>query len=127
MIPPVTVLHYTAIGACVGFRSSRLCNITNQHDDPIYTNVYFDFLGAGYPGSSINRKLEDTMRIPSTRIVIFKRNNLFRLRTQIVEIDNNLTIKRDGVDVPFQRTWMVEEIDQSGNVQVLTISSNQDN
>lgn len=113
--------------AAVGFRSSRRCNITNQYNEPIYTNVYFDFLGLGFPGSSINKRLEDSLRVPNTRIIIFKRNNLFRLRTQIVEIDSPVTINKDGGSpTQFQRIWMVEEIDQTGNFMVLTVRNNLD-
>lgn len=123
--PLVTFAHSMPIKAGVGFRSTRLCNITNQFDDVIYSNVYFDFMGVGFPGSSVNKKLEDSLRIPSTRIILFNRDNIFRLRTQIVEIDSPVMINKDGGDLTqFQRKWKVEEIDRTGNFCILTISSN---
>ena len=124
--PPVTFAHSMPIKAGIGFRTSRIGMITNQFDEPIYTNVYFDFLGASYPGSSINKKLEKSLQIPTVRVVIFKRDNLFRLRTQLIETDSNLTITKDGVSVPYQRKWKVEEIQHTGNFMLLTLNDNLD-
>ncbi len=122
--PSVTFGHSMPNKAAMGFRSSRIGMITNTFDDPIYTNVYFDYLGAGYPGSSINKKLEKTMQIPGTRVIIFKRANLFRLRTQLIETDNNIMVKKDGTDTPYQRKWLIEDIQYTGNYMLLSLSEN---
>lgn len=127
MTPVVTLLHWTASKAMMGFRTTRLCNITNEPGNNIYTNVYFDFVGLSFPGSSLNKKLEESLRIPSTRIAMFKRENIFRLRTQILEVDSAVTINKDGgAATQFQRTWLVEQIEYTGNIMVLTLKLNLD-
>jgi hypothetical protein len=126
MTPEVTIAHFMPNKACIGFRTARICNLLTTEDESLYENVYFDFLGTGYPGSAINKKLEKSMRIPSNRVVLYKRNNLIRLRTQLEEIDSTATITKDGVVGPYRRKWLVEEIDYTGNVMVLTISNNLD-
>ncbi len=108
--------------AFVGFRTARLGNLTNESDDIIYENVYFDFVGESYPGSSINRKLEDSLRIPSVRVMIWNRAGLFRLRTQLIETDSTQYITKDGgAPVQFQRKWQIGEIQRTGNFAMLTL------
>lgn len=127
MTPVITIAHHMPIKEMVGFRSTRLGTLLSQEEDELYTNVRFDFLGLGFPGSSINRKLEDSLRIPSTRIIIYKRLNLIRLRTQLIEKDQTVTITRpDGTTATFERAWLIEEIDYTGNCMVLTVSNNLD-
>lgn len=127
MTPIVTFAHYSPNKACVGFRTTRLCNLTNEINDVIYKNVYFDFLGVGFPGSTVNKRLEDSLKIPNTRVILFNRPNVFRLRTQLIEIDSTQTISKDGgAPIQFQRKWMVEEIDYTGNFMTLTLRSNQE-
>lgn len=124
MTPIVTLAHWMPIKAAVGYRTTRLCNITNQIDDPIYTNVYFDFVGISFPGSSVNKKLEDSLRIPSTRVVLHKRDNIFRLRNYLIETDSNAQISIDGAaPTQYQRKWKIEEIDYTGSLMVLTLSN----
>lgn len=128
MTPPVTFLHYTASKAVMGFRTARICNITNEINNVIYKNVYFDYLGLSFPGSDINKRLESSLRIPNTRIVMFKRDNLFRLSTQIVEVDSTVLINKDGgTPTQFQRVWLVEQIEYTGNLMILTLRQNVDN
>jgi len=105
-----------------GYRTNRTCDILNSTNDIIYQNVYFEFIDIGYPGSSINKNLENSLRIPNNRLVIFNRDGIFRYRTQIVETDSTQSISKDGgTPIQFQRKWMVEEIDHTGNFMVLTV------
>lgn len=125
MTPVITLAHHMPLKEMVGFRTTRLGTLCNTVGDNLHTNVRFDFLGVGYPGAELNKKLETTMQIPSTRVIIYKRINLIRLRTQLIETDQTVTItKSDGTTAQFQRKWLVEEIDYTGNCMVLTISNN---
>lgn len=113
MAPAVTVSHFFDTKAITGFRTSRIGKIVNADDGEIvYDNVYFDFLGASYPGSSINSKLEESLRIPSVKVVMFNRPNVDKLTMKLVEKDST-----------FARMWVIEAIDYSGNTMVLTLRS----
>lgn len=123
MTPAITVAHFMPVKAITGVRTSRIGKIMNSTGDtPVYTSVYFDFLGIGFPGSSINRNLEESLRIPSTRAVLYPRKGISRLRMHLVETDNDTFITQpDGSITTFQRKWMIEEIDFSGTQMVLTL------
>ena len=122
MTPTITIGHVTPIKEMVGFRSTRIGKLQNAVDDVIYTNVYFDFMGDGFPGSSTNREIENSLDIPSTKVLLYKRENIFRLRTLLIETDSPLTITNaDGNSVQEERAWRIEEIDHSGNFMVLTL------
>jgi hypothetical protein len=123
MTPAVTIEGFYPLKAVTGFRSSRTCNIMNSATDtPVFTNVYFDFMGEGFPGSSINRNLEQSLKIPSTSVVLFRRDNISRLRMHLFETDiQRTTTLPDGTTQPFIRKWNIEEIDMTGNLMVLTL------
>jgi hypothetical protein len=121
----ITMSHFGPIKEMVGFRTTRIGKLCDTLDEIIYSPVYFDFLGTGYLATTLNRKIEDSTRIPSTRAIIYKRENIFRLRTQLIETDSSVMITNaDGDIVPYQRKWLIEEIDQSGNLMILNLSNN---
>ena len=120
--PVITYVTLFDNKAFVGFRTSRKGKLTNTKSETIYDNVYFDFLGIGFPGSSVNKKLEDSLRIPSTRVIIWNRDGVFRYRTQLIETDSTQYITKDGgAPTQFQRRWEISEIDHTGNFMILTL------
>lgn len=123
MTPVVTLLTYGPIKALVGLRTNRICTIIDSvTGTAVYTNVRFDFLREGFPGSSLNRNLQESLRIPQTRAGLYERLNIQRLRMHLVETDLNYYVTDDnGNQVLFQRKWMIEEIDRGGLQIVLTL------
>lgn len=126
MTPPVTVATFMPIKTTTGFRTSRICSIVDSAaEEPasvIYSNVYFDWLGQGFPGTTLNRGLLDSLPVPSQRVVIYARPNITRLRSHLVETDLNIQVPQpDGSTRPFQRTWIIDEVDYSAPLLVLTL------
>lgn len=127
MTKPITISHFLHSQACIAVSTSRVGIITDQKEKIVYQPVYYSFLDISFPGSSINSKLEDSLRIPSNRIVIFNRDQIFRIGMQLIETDNvNQQIIRDGVPLQFERKWYIEAIDVSNNLMVLTVRNNLD-
>lgn len=126
MTPPVTILGYYPLKTTSGFRTARQCTIIDSKAEApnsiLYSNVSFDWLGQGFPGSTLNRGLMDSLEIPAQRACMFTRPNITRQRTHLVETDLNINVTQpDGSVTPYQRTWIVDEIDFTGNLMVLTL------
>lgn len=125
MYPPVTVISYDLLKSTVGIRTARIGRIQDSVADPngvIYTPVYFDWLGQGFPGSQINKNLAESLKIPSQRAVIYTRTNVTRLRSHLIETDLGVLIpQEDGTFIPYERSWIIDEIDQSGPLMMLTL------
>jgi hypothetical protein len=116
MTPPLTILHYMPIKAMIGFRSSKKGMITESRGDDgsydiVYNNIYFDLLGKGYPSGRISQA-PDSEAQPTQHAVMYKRDNIDKLYMQLIEFDSS------GLEF---RKWLIEEIDFSGNLMVLTL------
>lgn len=125
MYPPVTVIAYDTHKSFQAFRTSRIGRLQDSAadaDSTIYEPVYFDWLGQGFPGSSINRNLQESQRIPSQRAIIYYRKNCVTLRSHLIETDLNIMVEQeDGSMLPYERAWLIEEIDYTGPLMVLTL------
>lgn len=112
--PIVTVLSYSPLEECVGFRTSRLGEIRNG-TTVIYSNVYFDFISSSaFPGAQLNREVESSLEIPSKKITIYKRN----LATLTRQDEGLLFVE---MDTDEKKRWKIEQIDDVGNMSVLIV------
>jgi hypothetical protein len=124
MTPPLTIAHYMPMKALTAFRTGRICDITNEVGSTVYHDVYYEYLGTGFPGSAINHKLEQSLKIPSIKVVLFNRVNLITLRMLLIETDNTATyVDADGNTQTFQRRWVIDQIDTIKPITVLTLRS----
>lgn len=127
MYPVATVMAFDTLKSTYGIRTARIGMIRDSAADPnsiIYNPVYFDWLGQGFPGSQLNRNLAESLKIPSQRCVLYNRPNVTRLRSHLVETDLGVVIQQDdGTFAPYQRTWIIDEIDSTGPLMVLTLRS----
>lgn len=125
MTPVMTFVHYMNVKTTTAVRTSRICSIVDAKGDPngvLYNNVYFDWLGQGFPATNLNRGLQDSTPVPTQRAVIYTRPNVRRMRSHLIETDNNIQVTQpDGSVTPFQRTWIIDEVDYSGPLMVLTL------
>ncbi len=129
MTPAITVSTIFPMKAVTGFRSNRICKIMNSvkeadgtDSEPIYENVYFEFLAQMYPGTAINRAFEDSLKIPNTKAVLYPRENIVRQRMHLVEtdIDYESTLP-DGSLRRYERKWLIDTIEWSGPMMILTL------
>lgn len=125
MYPIVTCVSYDLLKSTVFIRTGHIGRLQESKADPdsiTYSPVYFEWLGAGFPGSQLNRNLAESLKIPSQRAVIYSRVNVTRLRTHLVEIDSEVQVLQDdGSYLPYERTWIIDEIDQTGPLMILTL------
>ena len=125
LAPALTISHIQPLKSVVGFRTSRIGKITNSaNDSAVFTQVYFEFLGIGYPGNPIDRRLEDSLRIPNTRVVIYDRPTITRLNMHLIETDLGVSVDTpEGSTQDYQRKWTIQEIDRSPNLMILTVAN----
>lgn len=109
--PPVTILNLSPIEECVGFKTERKGKIMNG-EELLYDNVYFDFIGVGYPGSELDREMRASLDIPSVKVVLHARE----LVTSTRNAEGLMLVQTDGI--PGLR-WRIRQIDQSGDLYVL--------
>jgi hypothetical protein len=126
--PAITIASIYPQESMVGFRSSKLCRIYNYYnqddetDGLVYDNVYFDYLDSSYPGASLNRELANSLKIASTKAVIFPRDNVDKAQMHLVEVDDNRTVTLpNGETIPFRRRWIIENYTTSGPYTVLDL------
>lgn len=110
--PPVTILNFSPIEECVGFRTGRICKIVNGLNEDVFTNVYFDFIGESFPGAELDREVRSSLKIPSTRAVLWKRD--FQTTTRNAE--GLMLIEIDGLT---ETRWLIQQTDATGNMVVL--------
>lgn len=125
MYPVITVTTFYPNKAFSGVRTGRMARIQDSKASPsniIYNPVYFDWLGQGYPGSGLNKAMEDSLKVPNQRCVLYYRQQITRDRSHLVEQDLGVQITlQNGTVVPYERTWLIDEIDYTGPIMVLTL------
>lgn len=109
--PPVTVLNYSPIEECVAIKTEHKGKIMNG-EELIYNNIYFDFIGVGYPGSELDREMRASLDIPSVRVIMHSR----QLQTSLRNAEGLMLVQTDGIE---NLRWMIRQIDQSGDLYVL--------
>jgi hypothetical protein len=115
--PPVTVLNFSPIEECMGFRTSRVGKLTYDIDTNVYTTVYFDWVGSGYPGSSFQETLSGALAIPTKKAVLFTRTSI-KPQSNSNEVQGMRLIETDGTT---EVRWVVKLVDQIGNLTQLTL------
>ena len=122
--PKLTIAHLMPMKAAQAFRTNRIGEFRDTEDHVVYSNVCFEYLGSGFPGSSMNSALEDSLRIPRQQIVIYSRTNLITLRMLLIETDGLATITDSyGNTIKYQKRWKIEQIDNLFPITVLTVSN----
>lgn len=118
--PPVTVLHYSPLEEAIGFRTSRIGKITQSYVspyDPVYENVYFDWVGTGYPGSIFGQELAGALGTPTKKIVLYTRTNI-KPQSNTDEVQGMRFVESDGTT---EIRWVIKLVDQIGNITQLTL------
>lgn len=115
--PPVTVIHYSPLEECIGVRTSRIGKITEAIDDTVYENVYFDWIGVGYPGSSYGEQLAGSLGIPTKKALLYTRTNI-QPHSNPDEIQGMRLIETDGT---VEVRWRVKLVDQIGPLTQFTV------
>lgn len=115
--PKMTVIQYSPLEEAIAIRTSRICKLTRAIDDPIYENVYFDWIGQGYPGSSYGEQLAGALGIPTKKAILYTREGI-QPQNNTYDIQGIRLIETDG-DVQIR--WKVKLVDQIGNLTQLTV------
>lgn len=126
--PAITIASLYPQESMVGFRSSKRCriyNYFNQEDETeglVYDNVYFDYLDSAYPGTSLDREIAGSLKLASTKAVLYRRENIDKAQMHLVEIDADKTVTLpDGTVIPFRRKWIIENYTTSGPFTVVSL------
>lgn len=115
--PIMTVVNYSPMEEAIAVMTSRICKLTKSIDDIVYDNVYFDWIGTGYPGSSYGEQLAGALGIPTKKALLFTRQGI-QPQMNEYEIQGMRLIESDG-DVDIR--WKVKLVDQIGNLTQLTV------
>lgn len=116
--PPVTIVSYSPNEECTGIRSQRVGSIYQNMDYPaVYTSVRFDFVGEGFPGSSLEQNLSGALSIPTKKAVLWARPNL-RPEDNTSDIVGMRLVEEDGSN-PI--AWIIKQIDLIGPLAFLTL------
>lgn len=121
--PPITILNYDEGYPCVGFRTSRKCNIDyslnpDGSDNAVYTNVYFDWASDTSPGGALLDQLSETLSISTKKIIVWTRTNLQPQNTaiqagwKITEIDGTQRVR-----------YVVKSLTQIGNLSIFNVDN----
>ena len=117
--PTITITQLQPIKAMVGLMTDRLGQICDSLDNVIYTNVRFQFAGNSYAGAGPNEVIEESLKIPRRKIVMYRREGI-GLPTplipgmRVVEIDND----RNNV-------WYIRDILSQFNYTILTVTQDE--
>lgn len=114
--PPVTVLSYSPLEECIGFSTSRLGRLCSDLNTDLFLNVYFDWVSAGFPASTLPENLAGALGIPSKKAVLFSRPGFLPQNLQdshgyrLVEVDGTREVR-----------WVIKLIDVIGSLTQLTL------
>lgn len=112
--PTVTIESFSPGEECVGIKTTRVGSIRNGTED-VYTNVRFDFLpGSNYPGSPLQRQLQNELGVPSTTVVMYFRD----LATNTRDAEGLFLVE---TDVSPEVRWRIEQVNRYNNVMQMVL------